>query len=329
MVAEFVYRISKEGWNMQCHEIQESLSAYLDGMLDPSVMEAVDRHLKQCPVCRSEVEDLKMIVRLVRDLPEVEPPAGFRAELRAKLERVPAPSGKAGMMQKISRRRWAGIIALAASFLLVVGTAASVWDGFPLKSGIQEMSVKNGDYEAVTVSPGDKNGAKSAGGGAESLPAVSETNMARESTVGYHSIKKQEDRFKPEVVRDEAVTVQSLNAAPDGNGVAGRGAATAPVASQLTLHKNAILGLQVGDKTSATREFFSIARRYGGVAAVLPNTGDKEILLRVPEESFEKVISDVVRTGRITKEDYSGRAGTAALPMDSGAVMATIMIRLE
>ncbi|MFZ5650105.1 MAG: anti-sigma factor family protein [Bacillota bacterium] len=374
---------------MQCHEIQESLSAYLDGMLDPSVTDSVDRHLKRCPVCRSEAEDLKMIVRLVRELPEVEPPAGFRTELRAKLDRVPAPAGKAGLIQKISRGRWAGIVALAASFLLVVGTAASVWDGFPLKSGVQEISVKKGDYEAVTASPGDRNGAKTAGGGTERLPVVAGTNTAQESMAGYHSekmdlktdfnsitsperIKKQEDKIKLEAVRDEAVTLQSLNAAPDGNGVAGRGAAAAPASTQPPLHKNAILGLQVGDKTSATREFFSIARRYGGVAAVLPDTGEREILLRVPEESFEKVISDVGRTGKITREDYSGQAGTAALPprmekieafgrggpepekaaangavsqdvyaagaaakdqdisrMDSGAVMATIRIRLE
>lgn len=317
---------------MQCHEIQESLSAYFDGMLDPSVMEAVDRHLMECSVCRSEAEDLKMIVQLVRELPEVDPPEGFRTDLRAKLERIPAPAGKTGVIQKLSRGRWSAFVALAASFLLVVGTAASVWDGFPLKGGVKEISITKGEYDSVTAPPGVGHGSRSDGGGSARLPVVAGKSTAQDSSAGYLSekmdlktdtnnmtsqetTKKQEDKTRLEAVREEAVTLQSLNAVPDGNGVTGRGVAAAPAPSQAQLHKNVVLGLKVDDKINATREVFSIARRYGGVAAVLPETGEKELLLRIPEENFEKVISDVSKTGKITGEDYSGQAGAAAAPL--------------
>ncbi|MFZ5648073.1 MAG: zf-HC2 domain-containing protein [Bacillota bacterium] len=320
---------------MQCQEIQESLSAYIDGMLDPSAMDTVDRHLEWCPVCRSEAEALKMNVRLVRELPEVEPPADFGQNLRAKLEQVAVPAGKTGTIGKMARGRWSGIVALAASFLLVVGTAASVWDGFPLSSGVQELSVKSGNYEALgTFSPGDGDNAKikKAGEDLGGLPvAVAGSGTARESAASYHSEKisaksdldagikqgtktKQKETAKQEDFRDEAVSLQAAKIAPDGNGVTGRGAAAAPAASQAQLPKDVILDLKVKDKTDVTREVFSIARRYGGVAAIQPETDDREILLKVPEENFEKVISDVGRAGKITREDYSGQTGTAAAP---------------
>ncbi|MCG8402172.1 MAG: zf-HC2 domain-containing protein [Firmicutes bacterium] len=106
---------------MQCHDISETLSAYIDGMLDSSYASRVEEHMESCAQCRMEYDDLCAVVGLIRELPEVAPPPGFGESLRQRL-RAAEPESKtptAGFF----KGRWLGMLAAAVVFLTVGVTA--------------------------------------------------------------------------------------------------------------------------------------------------------------------------------------------------------------
>ena len=47
---------------MECHQIREQLSGYMDDMLDAAARQEVAAHLHACPDCRGELEALQSLV---------------------------------------------------------------------------------------------------------------------------------------------------------------------------------------------------------------------------------------------------------------------------
>jgi anti-sigma factor RsiW len=62
---------------------EDRLSALLDGALTPIEAAEVRAHLETCAECAAELDDVRAARRAVRELPAVEPPATFLAELLA------------------------------------------------------------------------------------------------------------------------------------------------------------------------------------------------------------------------------------------------------
>ena len=61
----------------------ELLSALLDGQLAADEAAEVRAHVAGCDDCARELDDVRQARRLVRELPAVDPPAWFLAELLA------------------------------------------------------------------------------------------------------------------------------------------------------------------------------------------------------------------------------------------------------
>ncbi|HME60255.1 MAG TPA: zf-HC2 domain-containing protein [Candidatus Binatia bacterium] len=68
---------------MNCQEVQLQLSGYLEKSLDAIRMKSIESHLSSCPFCRAEVHALSDCIRLVSDLPILDPPAGFTQRVMA------------------------------------------------------------------------------------------------------------------------------------------------------------------------------------------------------------------------------------------------------
>ncbi|MCK9197100.1 MAG: zf-HC2 domain-containing protein [Syntrophales bacterium] len=62
---------------MTCNEIENRLSAYMEGLLPPGEKKDTEEHLATCPRCRQALSDLKQVEKLVKGLEEVEPPLFF------------------------------------------------------------------------------------------------------------------------------------------------------------------------------------------------------------------------------------------------------------
>ncbi len=76
---------------MKCHEVQEYLSAYVDGEAPEGLRPTLADHLAACPVCRAELATLE---RLDAALAELEVPAAPRdlaAKVRRRLPRLARP----------------------------------------------------------------------------------------------------------------------------------------------------------------------------------------------------------------------------------------------
>jgi anti-sigma-K factor RskA len=96
----------------------EDVGAYLLGALEPGEREGFEGHLAHCPVCRGEVEDLRVAAEaLPVSVPLVKPPEELKqrimtvvrseAELLAAAgSRADAPAGAASVRSPRARRRW-------------------------------------------------------------------------------------------------------------------------------------------------------------------------------------------------------------------------------
>lgn len=71
---------------MQCKELGESLSAYLDGELDAETSENLARHLSQCASCAADFGSLKAIDEEVLALQTLDPGSGFTRRVVARVD---------------------------------------------------------------------------------------------------------------------------------------------------------------------------------------------------------------------------------------------------
>jgi len=93
-----------------CQQSSESLSDYVDGLLEPSEQAALATHLAACDECRGLVNDLMRLKETARSLGPIVPPAHIWQNIQASL-----PSAK-----RQARSQW---LALAAALVLVTGGA--------------------------------------------------------------------------------------------------------------------------------------------------------------------------------------------------------------
>lgn len=68
---------------MECCEMREKLSCYIDGDLDKATTEQVDAHLAECSDCREELAELRLLVTVARNTCEQEPPSALRQAIMA------------------------------------------------------------------------------------------------------------------------------------------------------------------------------------------------------------------------------------------------------
>jgi len=192
---------------VQCHDICELLSAYIDGMLDSSQAARVEEHIASCAVCKMEYEDLRTAVDLVRGLPEVAPPPEFHDRLQQKLRSLPAPADtnlKTGLLYKLARGKWCGTLAAAAVIFLTVGVTA-LWynsnNGAILDPVLQNNVEKNNQNSADTIDKGNTvspnayksmDGKKVADGQQEYVanPSLEESSPAYNAPPGMGGLEK-------------------------------------------------------------------------------------------------------------------------------------------
>jgi hypothetical protein len=71
---------------MECSQIRELLSEYMDGMLDKETADLVEKHLETCKDCREELASLRAISEELSSLEAVEAPADFLNKVHERIE---------------------------------------------------------------------------------------------------------------------------------------------------------------------------------------------------------------------------------------------------
>jgi hypothetical protein len=83
---------------MECRDLQERLSAYLEGDASPEENRLIEGHLPSCQECRTALEELRKTLELVQGLEEVEPPPYFTEQV---MSRVREEKAKGGILRKL------------------------------------------------------------------------------------------------------------------------------------------------------------------------------------------------------------------------------------
>lgn len=73
---------------LTCGDVRSQLNDHLDGELDPTVRERVDRHLAQCKDCRAFQQGLDATVRGLQSMPARNAPTDVRERLRQRLSQL-------------------------------------------------------------------------------------------------------------------------------------------------------------------------------------------------------------------------------------------------
>ena len=70
---------------MQCNNIQEKLSAYIDGDISSEEKMLIDEHLKSCQQCNETLAEMTKTTEYVRNLADIEPPAWLTQKIMTKI----------------------------------------------------------------------------------------------------------------------------------------------------------------------------------------------------------------------------------------------------
>ena len=71
---------------LECKHVWEHISGYLDGTLDPAVLEEVQKHLEHCEICSAILDSTRNILVLTADNRVFELPLGFSERLHSRLD---------------------------------------------------------------------------------------------------------------------------------------------------------------------------------------------------------------------------------------------------
>lgn len=109
---------------MNCEEIEEKLSDYIEGRLDASYARAVQDHVFSCTRCQAEAQVLAHTRRAVSSLPSVEPPPGFSRKV---MTRIREEAERPGLWQRLFFPLTIKIPVHAMAILLVAGLAVYLY----------------------------------------------------------------------------------------------------------------------------------------------------------------------------------------------------------
>ena len=73
---------------LECKNVWERISEYLDQQLDPKLLTDIEKHLENCEVCSAILDSTRNILILTADNRTYELPVGYSERLHARLEKV-------------------------------------------------------------------------------------------------------------------------------------------------------------------------------------------------------------------------------------------------
>lgn len=76
---------------LNCKHVWDQISEYLDGTLDPAMLEQVQKHLDHCEICSAVLDSTRNILILTADDRTFTLPVGFSARLHERLELAMSP----------------------------------------------------------------------------------------------------------------------------------------------------------------------------------------------------------------------------------------------
>ncbi len=314
---------------MQCSEIREMLSLYLDDVLDQKDRAKVEGHLKTCGTCRQELEDLQETVRLIRSLGEVAPPENFRKELMSKLREAPVPVGKSlksriapiGSWLSGGWRSGTWRYAAAAVIIVGIGIGAGIYQLNQTNLLIgqsSELARNNELYNTDNSSNKMAAPARDEFGDSsltyrinKDIPEEASNSDKIAATKRGVGKASEANQAGDTGVSDESAAAALPEAAPEGITVQGIVENKVKEKSVQKIVKEANLGLEVENYQNFSSKLLAVTEQYDGYiensSENLNSEASASFIIRVPNEQFPKLIADLEKLGKVTTKQVSGK----------------------
>ncbi|MBA1335107.1 MAG: hypothetical protein HPY66_0729 [Firmicutes bacterium] len=288
-----------------CNEVREQLSLYIDGMLEPGEAEGVENHLKACPECSKEVEEIRRLIRECGEMEEKEPPE-YLAPMIINSIRKQARGKNTRFSRWLGNRR---IVSAAAAVLLVLVVAKGVmpalengfWGGM---KAANDMSTDQTQEEPVAEEYGlSSQEALNKAMAPEGRGASSEAEFDVAEDGAGGQIKMGREMFA--LTADEAQPPQQVE---QKEAEAGR-----------KIINNAELSLNVENFDESFRAIQQVVEKTGGFIqssnsyVSRSNVGEdgrdyKEghVALRIPGSEFYRALDEIEHLGKTTNKSVFG-----------------------
>ncbi|MDA8234496.1 MAG: DUF4349 domain-containing protein [Clostridia bacterium] len=315
---------------MNCNEMKELLSCYIDGVLEDKEMKEVESHLEQCPYCRQELAELKASLALVHQGGEVEPPEGFRAGVMEKITVLATEKGSSNSQRNSFAARFNGL-----SPWIKLGAAAAV---MIIGIGIGVLKDYGGANYYDMASPGGAAGDTAvkapAGVMKEKSRIIASDGVANSVAITDQEMGLAKDSVPVSPEAGEAKSIQRYSIADEATSAKADQTTAAQqkqskLESQRKIIKNASVRLEVTNVMDTSRRIATKVEALGGfvenstISAEDPaniyqpersTTGEvrhSTLTVRVPVNRFEEMFSQLKGMGTVAFENRSGQDVTA------------------
>jgi len=201
-----------------CKEMNQLVSLYIENELSGTELAEFEAHIRECEACTKEINDIKAIICLCKDMPEEELPENFKDKLHEKLLKEKKNSRfilfKNGYIKSFS--------AVAAGILLIISVNGILNGGlFSNKKGMtghianseatasDEMNLKQGDSGNISRYYNDRDD-EYKNAVPENIPAEGQT-----STLAAPDEKDVTIEFDEEVVPKDNTHDYAITSTPD------------------------------------------------------------------------------------------------------------------
>lgn len=276
---------------MNCREIQQWISLYLDNELGSNEHQKVEEHLQKCPVCMEYYHSIKATKQYCSALKNVDLPSEFHDRLHQKLVKGEQKKMPGKFKFKI------GVGMAAALVLVLIGISLS--DGIGLGGlGLKEQTQK--------ISKADM--------------AIPPSSLMGESESGMGFSKENAVQGSAQYGAKSVEAYEADGASAQGDIDFSSSSLTAQVKS--TSERKIIKSAYLSVETLEFDRFISTISgklnslggyiEYSNVDGISSSAKDKTLRranfqIWVPKEYFEKFISDIEQMGNILNKQENGR----------------------
>lgn len=304
---------------MDCKNIKELLSLYIDDELSKDKIEEINEHLATCESCNAELKELQEIRQLLAE-PLVELPIGFKEELHEKLiiaseeeittkpislDRFKTAKGKSPKkgLRKFNYKTYG---AVAAAFLVMVSSA------FILEGGLEQS--KSSDDMAPEMEMNMES--KSMDINSMEAPAEFGSNKSENSTYGMNDIAiTAQDVKNGDMLMNAGTKYDGLNIA--GN-VSLNAKEARVVQENRKIITNAYMRIDTETYDETLDNIITYAKSVGGYVQSSNtnlqyyNRNNKEdnlkagsIVIRVPKNTFQSTYDKILDLGIVVDQNIS------------------------
>ena len=294
---------------MECNDVQEKLSAYVEGIISHDEKMLIDEHLTLCQKCCESLADLKKTVEYINNLEDIEPPAWLTQKIMTRVKTE--VHQKKGIFQKLFYPLHIKLPIEAVAVIVIAVTALYIFktiqpvvrlanapsEEVTTQSPLQEKDSFQKDLKSnenvIPPSPPLEKGGKGGFEAEEPMPSKKPETMGKfkEAPKAPTPVVKQ-DEIRPSagaVAKDESKT-EVLSRAPKA----------------LSEIKGKIISLTINvkDIETAGKEIEKAFSQLGGKVIKTESFENKEVMTaELNSNNLKELFEKLKRIGEIKEKD--------------------------